>query len=225
MLGLKYIKSKFVSKDEEVPANKQFYSPLRIALHSTVNVSMIDWFAAIPELNKSVPMPHGSMSILAIGSVSVEREKIFNIYMLDEKLEEFSLQLYCSPNNKGQGMEVREATLYREVRNVSPVTEDEWTVELYSVGDPELEIDGTLYKRIWSDNAAGKVDLVPFEEDIIREEETLHYTNNYMLYGRELEAPTPLTELLLVGVEESENSAELVHRIGMGVPISAIKVQ
>ena len=225
MLCWQYIKSKIVSNDKEVTANEQFYTPLRIALHSTINVSMIDWFAAIPELHKSMVMPQGSMSVLAIGTVNVEREKIFNIYMMDTKLEEFILQLYCSPNNMGQGMEVREATLYRQVRGVTPQTEDEWTVELYSVGDPELSLDDKLYKRVWSENSAGKVDLVSFEEDVIRMEETLHYTNNYMLYGREVVSTVPATETLLVGVEESENTAELVHCIGLTVPLSAIKVQ
>jgi hypothetical protein len=225
MLGWKYIKRKLVSKDKEVPANEQFYSPLRIALHSTINVSMIDWFAAIPELHKALVMPHGSMSVLAIGTVDVDREKIFNIYMMDTKLEEFILQLYCSPNNMGQGMEVREATLYRQVAGATPQTEDEWTVEMYSVGDPEISLDDKVYNRIWSENSAGKVDLVTFEEDVIRMEETLHYTNNYMLYGRDIDAVTPMTELLLVGVEESDDTAELVYSIGLTVPLSAIKVQ
>lgn len=223
MFGITYLKSK-LGGDKEVPASEQFYSPLRIALHSTINVSMIDWFGAISELNKSVIMPKGSMSILAIGTTEESSNKIFNIYMMDEKQEEFSLQLFCTPNDRGEGMEVREATLFREVRNVSPQSEDDWTVELHEVGNPTIKLDNHEYKRVWSDDYVGKLDMVEFEEDVIRPTEELHYTNNYVLYGRELETPTTQTELLLIGVEESEDSAEMVHRIGLVVPQSAIKV-
>jgi hypothetical protein len=57
-------------------------------------------------------------------------------------------------------------------------------------------------------------------------EETIDYTNNYVLYGRELSQTThnPQQELLLVGVEESEESAALVHRIGLPVPAAAVSV-
>jgi len=227
MLGFKVIKNKlFGGKDEEVPAADQFYSPLRIGLHSTINVSMIDWLTAKSDLNGSVILPQGSMSILAIGSVDVDSDKIFNIYLMDEALEQFSLQIFCSPNDKGQGMEVREVTLYREVRNVSPQSEEEWNHELYSVGDPSYVLDGQEYKRVWSDNTDAKIDLVPFEETVIRLEETIHYTNNYVLYARDISvAPVHKTELLLIGVEESEDTAELVNRIGLVVPTSAISVQ
>lgn len=224
MLGWNIIKSKFSSKDKEVPTSEQFYSPLRIALHSTITVSMVDWLIALPDLNSSMIMPAGSLSILAIGTTPTGRDKIFNIYMLDEDMQEFSLQLFCSPNDKGQGMELREATLYREVRNVTPQTEEEWTHEMYYVGNLLYTMDGLEYKRIWGGDSVGKVELESFEETIIRLEETLEYTNSYVLYGREL-SQKPQQELLLVGVEESVEGAELVNRIGLTIPVSAIKVQ
>lgn len=228
MLGFKVIKNKlFGGKDEDVPAAEQFYSPLRIALHSTITVSMIDWLTALPELNGSMIMPSGSMSILAIGKTPTGRNEIYNIYMIDDDMQEFTLQLYCSPNDKGQGMEFREGTLYREVRNVSPQSEDEWTVELHDVGNLTYTLDGLEYKRIWGGDTVSKVPMDSFDETVIRAEETLEYTNNYVLYARDLAQAThtPQQELLLIGVEESEESAELVNRIGLTIPASAIKVQ
>ncbi len=220
------IKNKFAGKDKEVPASEQFYSPLRIALHSTITISMIDWLTTLPELNGSMIMPTGNMTVIAIGKTPTGRDEIYNIYMVDDDTQEFTLQLFCSPNDKGQGMEFREGTLYREVRNVSPQSEDEWTTELNDVGNLTYTLDGHEYKRIWGGDSVSKVDLESFEETIIRMEESLSYTNNYVLYARDLtQAAHTQQELLLMGVEESEESAELVNRIGLAIPASAIKVQ
>ena len=138
MFGFKYLKKKIVggaSKEVEVPAAEQFYSPLRIALHSTVNVSMVDWLVSLPDLNKSVVMPNGNCTVIAIGTVSMGSEEIYNIYLVDGNMEQFVLQLFCSPDDKGQGMFLREATLYRDVLEEYPQTDDEWTVALHNVGN------------------------------------------------------------------------------------------
>jgi len=226
MLGWNYIKRK-VGGDKVVPANEQFYSPLRIALHTTITVGMVDWLVASPELNKSMVMPDGSMSVLAIGTTEAGRNEIYTIYLIDGAMEEFSLQLFCSPNDKGQGMELREATLFREVRNEMPQSDDEWTVALHNVGDLTYQLDDLEYKRIWGGESVSKVPLEWFNESIIRMEETLNYTNNYMLYERGLPqaVQNPQKEQLLVGVEESDETAQLIHAIGLTIPVSAITVQ
>lgn len=228
MLGFKVLKKKlFGGKDEEVPAAQQFYSPLRIALHSTITVGMVDWLVAMPDLNKSLKIPEGSLSVLAIGTTKHARNEIYTIYMIDGAMEEFSMQLYCSPNDHGQGMELREATLYREVQNEFPQTEDEWTVACHNIGNLTYELDGNEYKRIWGGDSVSKIPMEEFEETVIRMEEDLHYTNNYMLYGRSLPQAlqVPQEELLLVGVEESAETAQLIHAIGLAIPASAITVQ
>lgn len=227
MLGINYIKRKLKGRDDNVPANEQFYSPLRIALHSTINVSMVDWLTSLPELNGSMVIPNGNCTVVAIGKVSVRRDEIYNIYMVDGNMEQFTLQLFCSPDDKGQGMLLREATVYRDVLEEYPQTDDEWTVALHNVGNLTYEIDGLTYERLWGGGSVSKVDMETFEESVIRMEEEIDYTNNYILYGRNLTQAThtPQQELLLVGVEESEDSAALVHRIGLPVPISAVTVQ
>jgi len=227
MLGWNYIKHKIGGDKKEVPANQQFYSPLRIALHTTITVGMVDWLVSYAELNKSMVMPEGSMSVLAIGTTKVCRNEIYTIYMIDAAMEEFSLQLFCSPNDKGQGMELREATLFREVREEMPQSDSEWTIALHNVGDLTYELDDLEYKRIWGGECVSKVPLEEFNESIIRMEETLNYTNNYMLYERTLVQAThnPQKEQLLVGVEESDETARLIHAIGLNIPVSVITVQ
>ena len=230
MFGFKYLKKKIVggaSTEVEVPAAEQFYSPLRIALHSTVNVSMVDWLVSLPDLNKSVVMPNGNCTVIAIGTVSMGSEEIYNIYLVDGNMEQFVLQLFCSPDDKGQGMFLREATLYRDVLEEYPQTDDEWTVALHNVGNKTYTLDELEYERIWGIPSIDKIAMEKFEETVIRAEEIIDYTNNYVLYGRKLSQAThnPQQELLLVGVEESEESAALVHRIGLPIPVNAVTVQ
>jgi hypothetical protein len=227
MFGLNYIKRKLKGRDEDVPANEQFYSPLRIALHSTINVSMVDWLVSLPELNKSMLLPTGNCSVIAIGTVSASRDEIYNIYLVDSDMKEFVLQLFCSPDDKGQGMVLREATVYRDILEEYPQTDDEWTVALHNVGKKAFIMDDLEYERIWGNPSIDKIAMEEFKETVIRMKETIDYTNNYVLYGRELQQAThnPQQELLLVGVEESEESAALVYRIGLPVPVSAVTVQ
>ena len=230
MLGFSYLKKKVVgrvSKNKELPAAEQFYSPLRIALHSTINVSMVDWLVTLPELNNSMIIPDGNCTVIAIGCVDIGREEIYNIYMVDGSMNEFVLQLFCSPDDKGQGMYLREATVYRDVLEEYPQSDDEWTVAMHNVGNKTYVMDDLEYERIWGNPNTEKVEMETFEETVIRMEEEIDYVNNYVLYGRKLTQAShePQQELLLVGVEETEESAALVHRIGLQVPVNAVTVQ
>jgi hypothetical protein len=190
---------------------------------------MIDWLGYNEQLNKSMKLPLGKMSILAIGKTVVDDSEIYNVYLQDEHSEEFTLQLFCTDNGRGGDKEVTESTLYREVRNVSPLTEEEWTDELHPVGKAGYDLDGNMYQRVWSDDYKGKIEMISFDEHIVRVNEELDYVNNYVLYGRELTAPydgaAPAKEMLLVGVEETDTTAEIVTRIGLPIPPSAITVQ
>jgi len=228
MLGA-YIKKVFGKGERDVPPNQQFYTPLRVGLHSTIEIAMIDWLGYNDQLNKSMKLPFGKMSVLAIGKTEADDAEIYNIYLEDENSESFSLQLFCTDNGRGGDMEVTESTLYREVRNVTPLTEEDWNDELHPVGKAAYLLDDNKYIRVWSDDYKGKIEMIPFDEHVVRVKEELDYTNNYVLYGRELEAPyegaKPLTENLLVGVEETETAAEFVTYVGLPIAQSAITVQ
>ncbi len=225
-----YLKKKF-GKDKEVPANEKFYSPLRVALHSTIDINMVDWLSVVTDLNKSFIFPQGRLSVVAIGTTDMdESNELYTFYLIDEKFEEFSLQVMCCPSVRGEGMEVAETILFREVRNITPMSEDEWQVEMDDIGRSSFDMDDTKYNRVWSADSRARIDLVSFKETIILKEKTQHYTNNYVLYGREIAVPWAPTsgcpsEFLLTGVEETDETAELITLIGLTIPQSAISVQ
>ncbi len=229
MLG-NYFK-KIFKREKELPDNEKFYSPLRVALHSTIDINMVDWLSVVTELNQSFVFPTGRLSVVAIGTTDTdESNELHTFYLIDEKHEEFSLQVMCCPSVRGEGMEVAESILFREVRNVTPMTEDEWAIEMEDIGRRSYDLDNNKYDRVWSPDYKGKIEPLAFEEKIILKEKTQQYTNNYVLYGRDISVPwadkdsTP-RELLLTGVEETDDTAELMILIGLTIPLSAISVQ
>jgi len=230
MIG-NYLKKVF-GKDKEVPDNERFYSPLRVALHSTIDINMVDWLSVITELNNSFVFPTGRLSVVAIGTTDTQDDsnQLYTFYLVDEKFEEFSLQVMCCPSVRGEGMEVAESILFREVRNITPMTEDEWEIEMDDVGRSSFDLDDTKYTRVWAPDTRGRIDPLVFDEKILLKEKTQHYVNNYVLYGRDVKVAwatgddTP-RELLLTGVEETADTAELITLIGLTIPQSAISVQ
>jgi len=156
----KYFKKVFGGGDKEVPANEQFYSPLRVALHSTITLDMIDWLASTTEFHEDMKLPKGRMSVLAIGTTKVDSQEIFDFYLLDEDLEEYTLQVVTAPNAQGVGQEFVEGTLYREVRNVTPLTGAQWEAEMKHVGDTTFTLGDHKYTRVWSGDYDDKIELV-----------------------------------------------------------------
>jgi len=221
-----YLKKKLGIGEKEIPESQQFYSPLRIGLHSTIDIKTVDWIIIQESLNKAMVLPKGRLSVDAIGKVTIDNDEIFNIYLSDQNGESFTLQLYCAEPDKGDRI-VNEATLYKQVVNIIPMTEAEWEVNLDGIGHNVLDLDDREYKRVWLAESNGKVDLLDFEERIVRHSKIHHYNNHYMLYSREVESMvgTNENEFLLVGVEETDESAEITMMIGLPVPLSNINVQ
>lgn len=56
---LNYIKRKLNIGNKEVPKSEQFFTPLRIALHSTISIQTVDWLIIQQNLNGSFKLPHG----------------------------------------------------------------------------------------------------------------------------------------------------------------------
>lgn len=223
MLGA-YLKKRF-GKDKEVPVSEQFFSPLRIGLHSTLNISTVDWILLQESLNKALVLPTQMLTVLAIGKTHADRDEIFNIYMEDAANEEFILQLYCIV--KDGESRVAEATLFKQVVNIVPLSESDWDVNTEGFGTPTLDLDEHTYKRVWGEGSNSKIDLMGFDETVVESDRTTEYRNNFMLYGRDVTAITGTkeTELLLVGVEETADSAEITMMLGLSVPLQNIKVQ
>jgi len=220
-----YLKKVF-GGNKEVPASEKFYSPLRIGLHSTVKINTVDWLVIRSQLNRSMVLPSSDLSVQAIGETKNNDDTIYQIYMADNKGEEFILQLYCNEMSDGVST-VAEATLYRQVVNIVPLTESDWDDNMASIGDPTIELDKRSYNRIWGAENAGKIDMMEFNETVIQGSKTTEYTNRYLLYGRKFESVVKVneTEMLLVGVEETEETAEITMMLGLSVPVQNINVQ
>ncbi len=222
---LKSYFKKVFGGDKEVPASEQFYSPLRIGLHSTVKINTVDWLVMQGMLNDSMVLPSSSLTVQAIGETKNDDDTIFQVYMADDKDEEFILQLYCA--DKGGKSVVTEATLYRQVVNIVPLTESDWSDNMETIGNPTIELDGNTYNRVWGAESAGKIDMMEFNETVIEASKTIEYVNNYLLYSREFESVVRAkeVEMLLVGVEETTFTAEITMMLGLPVPVQNINVQ
>ena len=219
MLGA-YLKKKF-GKEKEVSESEQFYSPLRIGLHSTITVATVDWLLLTEKLNGQMSLPSSDMTVLAIGETEQDKAKIYQIYLQDNSKTEFILQLFCNKD------EVSEATLFKQVVNIVPLTEEEWDENMEGIGQTTLELDETIYNRVWGADSSAYMDLVQFDEKVVESDTITKYTNNYLLYGRTFETLTgdQQEEKLLVGVEESEDTAEITMMLGLPVPLQNINVQ
>lgn len=226
---LNYIKRKFFSNigNKDVPKNEQFFSPLRIALHSTIEVNTIDWFLIQSQLNESFKIPTGSFTVLAIGEILVQSDIIYQVYLMDNSGTEYMLQLYCNKNRQGKN-EVSEVTLYQQVTMITPTTEEGWEENLSAVGFSTMELDGITYNRVWGDVNDNRVELMTFDENVvIPNADSVNYTNHFLLYGREIGNPAgePVTEHLLIGVEEKADEASMTMQIGLTIPIQNVKIQ
>lgn len=220
MIG-SYLKKKF-GKEKEIPANEQFYSPLRIGLHSTIDINTVDWLIMKNMLNETMVLPSSSLTVLAIGEIKTDDgNNIYHVYGKDQAQEEFVLQLYCA-----DGV-VSEATLFKQVVNIIPLTEDEWSDNMDAIGFNTLELDANTYNRVWSGEHDGQIDLIEFVEKVVESDKTTRYTNSYLLYSRTFTSLTETeeTEMLLVGVEESDDTAEITMMLGLPVPLQNINIQ
>ncbi len=219
-----YFKKKF-GKDKEVPEAEQFYSPLRIALHSTINIKTVDWIIMKDHLNEMLVFPTSNMTVLAIGETKSNDDTIYQFYLIDDAKEEFVLQLYCV--DKAGKPTIEEATLFKQVVNIVPMSDADWQVNMEAIGWESLELDDNTYNRVWFENNRGQADLMEFKEKIVESNKTTWYDNSYMLYSREFTSMvgTQETEMLLAGIEETDETAEITMMLGLSVPLHNINIQ
>lgn len=224
MLG-KYFK-KILGKEKEISPKDKFYSPLRIGLHSTISINMVDWLLFKENINQSFVMPSSSLSVLCVGEIVLAngKEKIYNFYIVDDINSEYILQLYVNVKNDQES--ILESTLYKQVFNIAPLSSTEWDEYMDKIGNNTIELDDNIYNRVWASEHNGKVDLIDFYEKIISDDEPLEYDNHYLLYNRKVTSITgnENEELLLVGVEETDETAEIVMMVGLPISINNIDV-
>jgi len=221
----KYLKNLFTKKkDKAVQVNTEFFTPLRIGLHSTIEINVVDWVVIQQNLNDGMKIPKGKMNIQAIGELS---NNITRIYMADEDHEEFILQLFIQKNNDNSE-EVVEASLFKQVAVSSPASEESWDKHLADIGQLNYYFGGAKYDRTWGDEYTEQLDLIVFDETIHTRQGDTQGANHYMLYSRKVENPIgdEATELLLIGAEETEgDGAEFVIQVGLDISVQSITIQ
>lgn len=227
MLG-KYLKNRFGKGDKDVSETEQFYTPLRIALHSTLELQTVDILINKTVLHPNFEIPNGSLEVLAIGKIEMDGMPIHQVYVMDEAKVEFILQIVEGKDYRTQEPTVDELTLYRQVVTLEPETEASLDRYLGDLGFVDIDLDGVSFQRIWGDQFTEKADFRKFAERLIGPGGPEHFTNDWLLYGHEVESPVggdPIVEYLLVGIEEGDNNAQIMMQLGLKLNPADVTVQ
>ncbi len=221
-----YFKQKW-GKDKDVPAQEQFYSPLRIGLHSTITVNTVDLLLMVDQLNPFYKLPSGDMSVLAIGTFTLDGNKVYQVYTEDPAGEEFILRIVEEEDFHTGEPKVAEVNLFKQVFSQAPETEIGLQSLLANVGLLQIELEGITYDRLWGDQFTEKLDFRTLNETVVTPRDEVVYVDNYILYGRDLTdvLGNEVTESLIVGIEEDDDRAQVIMQAGLSINISDIEVQ
>lgn len=218
---LNYLKHKLnMGKDKEVPAQDQFYTPLRIGLHSTVEVDLVDLLVAKSSLHENLVLPSSSMEVMGIGIL----DSMYHIYGQDDQGEEFLIQMYINKHHRTGEDTISEVNLYRQVSSSHPQNQTEWDDALLMMTLPSFTLDEVVYNRVWGGTSTS-ASLLPFSEKIILPRDVMKYDNEFMLHSRNVDTPTgKVEELCLVGTEVSDEEAAITIHLGVSLNVNNVKV-
>ena len=226
MLG-KYLKRK-LGREEEIPPTEQFYSPLRIGLHTTLNVSTVDLLGVAETSHETFKLPNGSLDVVGITVVGEQDgdAPIWRVQATDNDETPYILQLQGSKDPRSGVMDISEVMFFQMVGEQIPLTEDGWNKLHESFKATAFDLDGVNYDRIWGEEEEGPIDLFVLEEQGVELGGEVSYTSYQMLFGRMIDNfGEEETEFVLVGVEESEDSDVARTFVGFMLPAAAVKVQ
>ena len=225
----RWVKNRFGSGDKDIPAAEQFYSPLRIALHSTIELTVVDMMILKESLHPKFTLPQPPMSVLAIGKLEMLNTPMYRVYLKDSGGEEYILQIVEGEDYRSGEPTVEELILFQQVVTIEPSSEASLDRCLSSIGFMDLKLDEIQYDRTWGDQFTERLELAECEESIVEPNGSVNvYQNHYVLYGREVDHPIEdekVTEHLLVGLEEDSHSAQVAMQIGLKLNIQDVKVQ
>lgn len=224
---LNYVKNMF-RRDKDVPSTEQFYTPLRIALHSTLALNSVDMVTLIGALHPLFVQPTGDLEVLAIGKFEMDGIPVHRIYVQDTAEEEFIIQLVEGKDHRSGEPTVDELTLYKQVVTLEPETQASLQRALNDIGFTTIQVDEIEYDRFWGDQYTEKMDFRKFTESLVTPQDgTQRFVNNYILYGRTIRGITgdDVNEYLLVGLEEDDDQAQIMMQLGLQLNINDVKVQ
>lgn len=224
MLG-KYLKSKF-GKAEEIPPTEQFYTPLRIGLHSTITIETVDLLGLTTEFHPDFKLPNGTLDVVAISTIDNDPDKIYRVSAVDHDETPYIVQLVGSYDPRSGEQDITEAMFFQQISDYEPLTQEEWDGVAGKLGATTYEVNGLTYERVWGEEQDGVIDLFVFNENAVALDGESKYTLNQMLFGREVtnfDAKT--TEFVLMSVEEEDDRDSIITNIGFIIPPQAIQVQ
>lgn len=226
MSMMNYIKRRF-GGDKDVPDAEQFYTPLRIALHSTITLNTVDLLLLTEQMNPFFTLPSSALSVLAIGRFEMDGNTVWQVYTQDAAEEEFILRIVEGKEFRTGDPKVEEVNLFKQVFSEAPETQDGLDRILAGIGFQQIEVEGNTYDRLWGSQYTEKLDFRTFSERVVTPQETVVYTDNYILYGRDIEdmVGKGYTESLIVGIEEDDDRAQIIMQAGLSLNISDIEVQ
>lgn len=225
MLG-RYI-SKKLGREKELPPTEQFYSPLRIALHSTIELTTVDMLILQEQLHPSFVLPQPPLSVMAIGKMTRNNVPIYRVYLEDSSGEQYVLQIVEGKDFRTQEPKVDEVALFQQVVTLEPETEASLDRALSDIGFMDIDLDGIVYDRLWGDQFTEKLPFVRLSETTVEPSGVKQYTNEYVLYGRTFDNPVgdePVTEFLLVGLEQDEGAAQIMMQVGLKLHTTDVSV-
>ncbi len=225
---INYLKKKFGIGNREVPLTEAFHSPLRISLYSTIKLETVDLLVLQSALHPDFVIPNGDLEVLAIGKFDMDGTPIHQIYSRDQAGEEFILQIVEGKDYRSQEPIVDEITLFKQVVTLEPETENSVNQQLATIGFQVLVVNDVTYHRIWGDAYTEKADFRIYDEAVITPAGVENYTNQWLLYGREIESPVgggSINEYLLVGIEENESTAQIMMQVGLALNRTDVLVQ
>jgi len=227
MIG-QYLKRKLGIGGREIPLTEAFHSSLRVALHSAIGLETVDLLVLKSVLHPDFVVPNGDLQVLAIGRFELDEMPVHQLYVQDQAGEEFVLQLVEGRDYRSQAPIINEITLFKQIATLEPETETALDRELANIGFHELTVGDVVYHRLWGDTYTEKAEFRTYDEKVITPAGVETYTNQWLLYGREVASPVggdPITEYLLVGIEENESVAQLMMQVGVALNQNDISVQ
>lgn len=216
----KYKEKRAEKRDPTVAERRAHYSPLRLYLHSTMEIFTADW-VLMEGVNPGFEFPKGEMDINAIGKMPFgDGVTCWRIYLEDSNDEEFILTLLESDD------EIGDAILLKQVATIVPSTQAQLDRFTTQIGFKTLETDsGEVYDRESGDEWTEKVDFHDneYKERFIEESGVQDFINQYIIYSRKIESGEK--EWFFVGLEEGDEFGELAFQAGYKVDVPDIEVR
>jgi hypothetical protein len=228
-----WAKNLFSSSDESsektYDETLQFYSPLRIGLHSTLIVDAVDFLTLVDTCHPQFTPPTGQLDVIAIGVIDNDPDDIFRIYVSDQNNHTYCIQLLCCFNSRSGEKEITEVLFTQRIHEEVPLLQEQWDavpdrLGAQTIGAPMYA--SINYDRVWGDDVDGVIDLFIFREKVIDMQGVNTFDNHQMLFGRTIDnAGTDLQELMLIGVEEDTDNDKIVTNIGFNISAHSVHVQ